>query len=151
MWTEVLKQILGDLTTVQVFAGFFFAFAGVLIKWWVASTQSVKLSPKTPDKFSLVYWISTSVHKLIGIVVTIVIVFLTMRFASELLGQTFSYFYCLGVGLALDSIVEYISKKKFIPIPPATQPVVQPPVDQPVVAPPPAEQPAEPPVEQPQG
>jgi len=111
METEFLKAILGDLTIVNYVVGFFFVMLALIFKWSVKTYKGVKHNPKTPHKFSWTYWLENNIEpKLKAVISTIIVVYLTFRFAENIVGTAFTYAIAISVGLSIDAIIAKIKK-----------------------------------------
>ena len=116
MIKQFFNEFLGGLTTNQVIISFILAFAGLYLKWYFKSYVGVHYNAQTPYQFSWKYWLSDNVHRLKGMVATIIILFISIRFPKELLGVEFSYLWAFIAGLGIDWITEVIKKKTENPL-----------------------------------
>ena len=103
---QVVKELLGDsLTGVILVTAYIFSFAGIFLRWVGMYHTKGKPNPNTPKHFVFSYWIRDNLAPaVIGILATIVTIFITLRFPQEYFGTAFSYGYAFVVGMCLDFI-----------------------------------------------
>lgn len=104
---QLLLELLGkDMTLVTLMVAYIFAACGLFLRWYWMYLKKGKGNPSTPDKFSLSFWLrDNAVPKLLGILSTIIVIFLSLRFPQQLAGDTFSYFYAVAIGIGLDYFI----------------------------------------------
>ena len=109
---QIIAQLLGEsLTPVVLLVAYIFAYIGIFFRWfWMYQTKG-KIDPTTPVKFNLNYWLRDNLlPKLFSVMATFLLIFISLRFAQELIGNVFSYWYALGVGLGLDYFASLLKK-----------------------------------------
>jgi len=110
---EINEKILGGLSLSDYLTGFIFAFIGMFLRWYYKTRKSIKYNPETPNRFIFSYWIKDNLlPKLLSILSTLVVIFITLRFPTELISINFSFWYAFVVGLSLDYFVDKIKKIK---------------------------------------
>lgn len=109
---ELLGNILGNKLTWVGYAGaLIFTFMGLYLRWYFKAKKSIDNDPKTPDKFNFGYWVRDNVlPKLFGILATLIIIFLSLRFATEYFGLIPSMAMAVAVGLCFDFFADYLKK-----------------------------------------
>lgn len=106
-----MKAILGELTIVNYIIGFFFVLLALMFKWSVKTYRGVKHNAKTPHKFSWAYWFEHNFEpKVKSILSTIIVVYLSFRFAQDIVGTAFTYAIAISIGLSIDAIIAKIKK-----------------------------------------
>lgn len=107
-----MEYLFGGLTLVEYEVAFSFAFMGMFLRWFWNYRTKGKTNSKTPKKFSWSYWFRDNLlSKLMSIVSSCIVIFISLRFSSDLFGIAFTWFYSFTVGLCLDF---FISKLKAI-------------------------------------
>lgn len=105
--TQVMQQLLEGFTPASLFVAYIFTICGLFIKWYLQYKLKGKTNPRTPEDFKLGFWLRDNLlPRMAGILFTIIVIFLSFRFAQELAGKTFSNFYALTVGIGLDFIID---------------------------------------------
>lgn len=110
--TQVINEMLGEkLTGVVLITAYVFAFAGMFLRWYWQYQVKGKPDPSTPQHFVLTYWLKDNLlPKLFGVLATLIILFVSLRFPQEVLGSAFSYFYAFTVGISLDYVSSLLKK-----------------------------------------
>ena len=109
---ELLGNILGNKLTWVGYAGaLIFTFMGLYLRWYFKAKDSIKTDPNTPDKFNFSYWLRDNLlPKLAGIMATLIIIFLSLRFATEYFGLIPSMAMAVVVGLCFDWFMDFLKK-----------------------------------------
>ena len=103
----MIKEILGtDLSTFVV--QFFFAFVGVAISLLMHANMRDQGAPSTPQAFSWSFLIYDNWKR---IVLSVLLIYVFLRFFTELTGMQISFFWCMMTGLGLDKISQYLKDK----------------------------------------
>lgn len=101
-----MKQYYLGTDNVQYFiALFFFACLGAIISLLIQSNMRDVKSQSTPVKFSWSFFFLDNWKR---IVFSLLIIYVAIRFSSELLHVTLGPFSALGIGLGLDKVSELI-------------------------------------------
>lgn len=110
---DFLSQITGGVTLGMYAAAFFFGLIGLFVSLLLSTvTRDVK-STRTPEPFSWNFlWCDNYIRIYKGAALTVIVMFLTFRFANELMGARLSMFYALSIGLGFDKVLEYLKNKK---------------------------------------
>jgi len=113
-WDELLVNIFGEnLDWVGYVSCFFFAFIGLFFRWYWRAKSGAKKNPISPGKLNWEYWWKDNIlPKLTGILATILVIFLGLRFSMELIGTIPSMFMALTIGLCFDWIADKIKNIK---------------------------------------
>lgn len=108
--SQVIQELLGsELTPVTLTVAYIFAGFGLLLRWYWQYYRKGRANPNTPQKFSLGFWLRDNlIPKLLGMIITIVVIFLSLRFPQQIAGDAFSYVYALGIGLGLDYFMDIL-------------------------------------------
>jgi len=109
---ELIGNILGDKLTWVGYAGaLIFTFMGLYLRWYFKAKKSIATDTKTPYKFDLLYWVRDNLlPKLFGILATLIIIFLSLRFATEYFGLIPSMAMAVVIGLCFDYFSDYLKK-----------------------------------------
>ena len=112
MVRQIMIEILGSMTHIQLVTSYVFVLIGLFIKWYFTASQAIRYNKETPSKFSVAYWWHNNRHKITAFFASLVIVFVSIRFPHEILGMEWSYFYALTVGLLFDYVVDTLKKRQ---------------------------------------
>ena len=109
---ELLGNILGSkLTWVGYTGALIFTFMGLYLRWYFKAKDGIKTDPNTPDKFVFSYWLRDNLlPKLAGIMATLIVIFLSLRFATEYFGLIPSMAMAVAVGLGFDYFMDFLKK-----------------------------------------
>jgi hypothetical protein len=103
---DVLSRLLGSVTPGEFIAGFIFALIGIFISLLIGTTNRNPLSERTPPRFSFVFLLSDNAIRIYkSIALTVLILFVSIRFSKEFIGKEFTMFYALCLGLGLDTVI----------------------------------------------
>lgn len=109
---EFKELVLGTVSFQWYLAAFFFSFLALFVRWAVKTNNGIKFNLESPDTFSWKYWIENNlITKLKSIGLTVAVVFLCLRFASDWFGIVPSMAFAAGIGLAFDWVLDYIKKR----------------------------------------
>lgn len=109
---EFIQNILGGITVGKFAASFFFALIGIFISLMISTTTRDPDSKRTPFCFSWAFlWSDNSQRIAKSIVLTLLVMFVSIRFAKELLGTDLTMIFAFSVGLGLDRIKEMLKEK----------------------------------------
>ena len=111
--TEFKELVFGNVTGVWYLAAFFFSFVALFVRWAIKTSGGIKSKTNgSPGEFSWEYWFENNfVTKLKSVGLTIAVVFLCLRFATDWFGIVPSMAFAAGIGLGFDWILDYIKKK----------------------------------------
>jgi hypothetical protein len=96
---ELIYHLFGTNDLIKVFAGFIFASIGMLITMLIDVKQRDKKSNRTPENFSISFFIKDNILRFIT---TLLLVFIFLRFSIEIFGDTNSMYSAFIVGLCSD-------------------------------------------------
>lgn len=102
-----MTNILGSLSLADYAAGMIFAMLGAIISLRLQANTRNRLSENTPFKFS---WRFLFLDNLQRLIFGFIVVFITFRFAPQILKTDFSMFIAFLVGFAFDKVLELIKK-----------------------------------------
>lgn len=102
---SILANILGEADVAHWISAIFFALVGIVVSLLISSSKRDARSPGTPYKFSWRYLIFDNGKR---IALSILLVFITLRFSQELLSAQFTMYFALGVGLGLDRLSAHL-------------------------------------------
>jgi hypothetical protein len=105
---EFLHLVIGTDNWPMYFAEWFFAIAGIVVSLLIGVANRKPLSETSPVHFSFSFFWSDNFRR---IMTTVILVFLTLRFANELIGVDISLWGSLGIGLVHDSLAGILKKK----------------------------------------
>ena len=119
------QNVTGGITVADYLTFFFFAFIGLFFRWYFTARRAIKNNPLTPFKFNIWYWLRDNLEpKLLSGLVTCLVIFISIRFAVNLVGYNASYFYALIVGIAFDYFVDLIKNLRPVKTVTTEKPVV---------------------------
>lgn len=125
---KVMQSMLGGLEPWQYAVGFIFTSLGIIFMWLYLANRSRRKNPNTPNKWSwkLFFSVDNVVTRVRTLLLSILTIYISFRFAEPLTQSNFSMFYAFGVGVGLDYFTDFIAglnKKKIVdnqsPAPPA--------------------------------
>lgn len=104
---KVTDYVFGELSLNKLIGGYIFVTIGLLIRWIIFTKKGVKKNERTPERFSLMFWIKDNLlPKLTSLLGMILLTFIIFRFAEQYIGQVFSMAGALAVGLGWDYYVD---------------------------------------------
>lgn len=107
------QEFWGALNPELLAAAFVMSLIGIALSALLFTTKRDPLSERTPTEFSWHFFWNDNVKRIIKSILTATLVlFITIRFSQELMGQKLTMFYAFGVGFGLDKIIEKLRKKK---------------------------------------
>lgn len=113
MKTQVLNDLLGNLSLVNYVVGYIFVFIALILKWTWQTNDSIKNNKKTPEDWSWDFWWRDNAKpKILSAVQAVLVVFIVFRFSADYFNTVFTYAFALLVGLTLDHWVNNIKKMK---------------------------------------
>jgi hypothetical protein len=112
-WDEFKANIFGDKLTLVGYAScYFFTLIGLFLRWRFTTIKAINNNLRTPEKFSLKYWITDNLlPKLLSIMTTGIIIFICLRFAFEWFGYFPSMLFALIIGIGFDWFYDFIKSK----------------------------------------
>jgi hypothetical protein len=109
---ELFIQLLGVPFTSQnmaiVIAGAIFANIGLAVNYFFKVKKAIKTNDNSPDNFSIKYFIKNNWQ---DISLTILLVFVGLRFTQELLGLQITMWVAFIIGFGIDKLVDIINSK----------------------------------------
>lgn len=111
--TSYFHHMTGGLPSGEIWAAVTFALLGLLLMTAINVRNGIVNNPYTADAFNWKHfgW-GTTLRVILSGVITTIVIFLSIRFAQELIGKTLSMFYSLGVGLFIDRATQLLVKKR---------------------------------------
>ena len=110
---DFLKYFLDGMSAGMFASGFLFAFLGIFISLILQGLSRDPLSSRTPFAFSWTFFFSDNMTRIYrSIILNVLVIFISLRFAENLIGEKMSMFYSLMVGFGLDKIIEMWKRKK---------------------------------------
>jgi len=107
------QEFWGALNPEVLLAAFAMALIGIFISLLISTTKRDPLSPRTPREFSWNFFWNDNVKRILkSIALTVLVLFVTIRFSQELMGQKLTMFYAFSLGLGLDKVIERLKRKK---------------------------------------
>lgn len=95
---------LESLSIEQLLAGFIMSLIGLFVSMLLDAATRQPLSTQTPVQWSWkCFWYEKLVRVLRGIALTVLVIFISLRFIDHLIGP-FSMFYALMIGFCLDEV-----------------------------------------------
>jgi hypothetical protein len=105
---EFLHLVIGTDNWPMYFAEWFFAILGITLSLLIGVATRKPLSETSPVHFSFSFFWSDNMRR---ILVTVLSVFVTLRFANDIIGVDISLWGSLGIGLSHDLLVGLLKKK----------------------------------------
>ena len=113
---KVMQSMLGGLEPWQYVAGFIFTSLGIIFMWLYLANKGRKNNPATPNTWSWKTFFSMDnvVTRVRTLLLSVLTIYVSFRFAEPLTQSNFSMFYAFVVGLSLDYFTDLIAglKKK---------------------------------------
>ena len=97
--------LLGNMPVAAFLAAFFFALIGVTISLLLQANKRDPGASSTPYHFSYRFLLQDNWKR---IVLSLLLIFVTIRFYSELTGKELSMYFALGIGLGLDKLAQVV-------------------------------------------
>lgn len=91
-----------------ILGGAFFSFVGLSLNYLYKVKKGIKENEKSPDKFSLKYFFE---HNWRDIAITLILIFVALRFTQELLGVEITMWVSFGIGFGIDKLQDILNKK----------------------------------------
>jgi hypothetical protein len=102
------QQLLGSLSPSEFLAAIFFALVGLVISLLLQSNVRDVKSDNTPFHFD---WGFLLLDNWKRIVLSILMIYISIRFYADIFGQPITMFLALGIGFGLDKISQLIKDK----------------------------------------
>jgi hypothetical protein len=116
--SDVQTTVFGNISYGVYVGCFILAIMGLYIRWYLSAKKGIKNNTNSPDKFNWEYWWKDNlVPKLASILFTIFIIFLSLRFLTQLAPDYLTLpigFVAVLLGVAFDW---WVSKWQNIPLP----------------------------------
>lgn len=114
VWQQLMSNLLGEnLDLVGYISCFIFSCIGLFLRWYWTSRKGIKNNPDSPNTFSWGYWLNNNIlPKLVSVMATFLIIFLSLRFSFEIIGLLPSMFLSLLIGLCFDVISDKLKNLK---------------------------------------
>lgn len=107
IYEQVMPYILGELTVVQWIVGLIFGWIGIAISFLLSYKNRKKDDLSTPNFFSFKFFIYDNLLRFVTNFFTLLVVY---RFMTEFVSFEYSPFYCLIIGIGIDSGIISLSK-----------------------------------------
>lgn len=104
----MIKEIFGTDSLQQFGTLFFFALIGVAISLLMHSNNRDQNSSSTPVKFSVLFLLKDNWKR---IVLSLLLIYVTLRFFTDLTGLHLSSFFSLCVGVGWDKLSQIVKEK----------------------------------------
>ena len=111
--TNFLELIFGYSDYKVIIVKYLFAFLGVITMLMLDYLTRKKQSTRTPVNFSLIYLLKDNWAR---ILLSMISVFIFLRFSLDILGLEPNMYVAYGIGLASDGLIEKLKnlRKKFV-------------------------------------
>lgn len=111
MKKDFFDAFLAGMSAGTLLAGFAFAIIGVALSLLLDTTTRNPMSERSPVVFSWQFFWSDNFLRIIkSIVTTILVIFISLRFAKNIIGADATPFYAFGVGFGLDKAIKALKK-----------------------------------------
>lgn len=112
---ELLTYLIGDVNLMQFVATLLWAYLAGLFMAGYFVLQGVKKTEKSPEKFSVKYYIKQP-KNYIRLILNIVAIFIAVVFLPDIFGQQVNSFSGLIVGLGSGGLIELLVNMKKLSI-----------------------------------
>jgi len=107
MKTQIINELLGGIELIPFIAAVFYAVVGATLNLLLhANTRDVN-SRRTPDDFSYKFLIQDNWKR---IAISVILIFITIRFSQEILGQQLTTYLAFLIGFSVDRLAGFIKK-----------------------------------------
>ena len=110
---EFLQLVIGTEHWPMYFAEWFFAFVGIALSLLLGAATRKPASSTSPVEFSWKFFWSDNFRR---IVATLLLVFVSLRFANDIFGVDMTLWGALGIGLSHDLLAGVLKKKNILGI-----------------------------------
>lgn len=111
--SDFWANFIGGMNAGQFLAAMVMALVGVFLSLLLASTKRDPNSARSPFHFSWSFLISDNAKRLYkSAATTLLVIFISLRFADHLIGKHASMIYALMLGLGLDQVIALWKKKR---------------------------------------
>lgn len=107
-WTEFWELVLGDLTSAKVCAYALFSVIGIVVHLGGEVKTRNKESKRTPKKFKGKFFVKDNLKRWI---VTVLLLFVLIRFYKEFTGQELVPFTALLLGFSAEGLSGFAKRK----------------------------------------
>lgn len=110
--TSYLYHMTGGLPQAEISAAVTFALLGLILMTAINVRKGILNNPNTASTFKLSHfgW-DTFIRVVISAVITMIVIFISIRFVYDFTGKTLTMFYAFGIGLGIDRATQLITKK----------------------------------------
>lgn len=111
---ELIKILLGDTLTINMLkACYIFSLLGAVLHWLVDTNKGIKKSVRSPNKFSLGYWLQNNfVTKIKSLLAAVIVIYISLRFADlSAFPDMPIYVAAFLIGGSIDWVIKQISDK----------------------------------------
>lgn len=110
--TSYFYHLTGGLPVSELSAGLTFAMIGLLLMTGLNVRKGIRNNPNTDYKFNLSHFGWDSLFRmLLSAGITLILVFISIRFVTELTGKSLTMFYCFLLGMGIDKATQLIVSK----------------------------------------
>ncbi len=106
---QVASLLFGTTNLAFLLAGFILAIMGVALNILMETSKRDKSSPRTPEKFSYKFLLIDNAKRLL---VTLIMIFISIRFFFEIYGITLNLFHCFVIGFCSDLLSGHFKRIK---------------------------------------
>jgi hypothetical protein len=106
------KYLWGNMPPIMYLYGLIFALIGILINTVIITKKAIKTDATTPLKFNFMYWWDNNKDRLMRWIGILAVIFIGMRFSTEILNTEFTMFLSFLLGLLLDKFIEILKNLK---------------------------------------
>lgn len=108
MKKDIISQLLGSGDLGFYIAALIFSMVGVVISLLISSSKRDQTNPSTPNDFSWGYLILDNAKR---ILLALLLILVTLRFSTELIGANLTMWGALLIGLGWDRLAAYLKEK----------------------------------------
>lgn len=111
--TSYLYHMTGGLPSAEIWAAVTFALLGLILMTAVNVRKGILKNPNTANKFSWQHFGWDTVFRIfLSTLITMIVIFISIRFVYDFTGQTLTMFYSFGIGLGIDKATQWITKTR---------------------------------------
>lgn len=112
-----IDNITGGVSVPVLWASIFFALLGLLLVTLLNIQKGIRENPNTADKFNWKdFGLDSLIRVIISFVITMIVIFVSVRFSNEIFGTPVTMIFSFGIGLGIDkatiAITKYATKGK---------------------------------------
>lgn len=111
--TSFMYHMTGGIPSGEIWAAVTFAMLGLILMTAVNVRKGIVKNPNTASTFKWQHfgW-DTATRVILSTIITLIVIFISIRFVYDFTGNTLTMFYAFGIGLGIDKATQLITKFK---------------------------------------